>query len=187
PTRRAGRRTPRTAPRRRVRHPRRDFWPRESHLPCTSVKKSEGSAGSAEATSVIRVLGAERVLPPVVGRRVPIGVGDDAVDRAHGWQALLAPRAQLREDDHVDPVVEDGPELRRAVTKARVAVDADRHVDLERRILPLLVALTRLDALGAGTGGHEVSVDGVAGGPDRRRFVTGGVARPYAGGRSGPR
>ena len=46
-----------------------------------------------------------------------------------GSQALVAARAELGDDDHVDAVVEDGAELRRAVADARVAVDADRHVD----------------------------------------------------------
>src|SRR5437899_9535477 len=79
-------------------------------------KVEEGEEGS-----VIGVLRTEGVLPPVVGRRVPVGVGNDAVDGAHGRQALLAPRAELREDDHVDPVVEDRAELWRAVAQARGA------------------------------------------------------------------
>src|SRR5204862_3813627 len=137
------------------------------------------------STSVIRVLRAERVLPPVPGRGLPVGVGDDAVDRADGREALLAARAQLREDDDVDPVVEDGAELRRAVAQARVAVDADRHVDLEGRVLPFLVARTRLHALGTGTGGHEASVDGAFCGPDPEAdalVATGAAGPPCAGG-----
>src|SRR5438552_11673036 len=141
--------------------------PCTTRAPCGPPAAENGSAPGS--TSVIRVLRAERVLPPVVGRRVPVGVGNDAVDRAHGRQALLAPRAELGEDDHVDAVVEDGAELRRAVAQARVAVDADRHVDLERGVLPLLVALTRLDALRTGTGGHEPSVERPPGQAYRRQ------------------
>src|SRR5690606_12288153 len=55
----------------------------------------------------------------------------------------------------VDAVVEDRAELRRAVPQARVAVDADRHLDPQRRVLPLRVALPRRQALAAGGGGHR--------------------------------
>src|SRR4051812_29740450 len=75
------------------------------------------------------------LLPPVVRRRLPVRIVVDAVDRAHR-QALAAARAQLRDDDHVDPVVEDGAELRRAVADARVAIDALRHLDEEGEVLP---------------------------------------------------
>ena len=59
----------------------------------------------------------------------------------HTGEALVAARAQLGDDDHVDAVVEDGAELRRAVADARVAVDA---IDMSMRsgaVLPLRVAL----------------------------------------------
>src|SRR5207253_6674850 len=69
------------------------------------------------------------------------------IDRADGRQALATPGAELRDDDHVDAVIEDGAELRGAVADARVAVDADRHVDHERSDLPLGVALVALQAL----------------------------------------
>src|SRR6266705_2315909 len=46
-------------------------------------KVEEGEEGS-----VIRVLGPEGVLPPVVGRGAPVGVRDDAVDGTDGRQAL---------------------------------------------------------------------------------------------------
>src|SRR5438132_13868497 len=79
--------------------------PCTTSAPCGPPGAENGSAPGS--TSVIRVLRAERVLPPVPGRGLPVGVGDDAVDRADGREALLAARAQLREDDDVDPVVED--------------------------------------------------------------------------------
>ena len=84
----------------------------------------------------------------------PVRIGVDAVDRA-GVDALLAARAQLRDDDHVHPVVEDRAELRRAVPDARVAVDADRHVDHQRRVLPLRVPLAVGDALGSARRCHR--------------------------------
>src|SRR4051812_21034014 len=89
------------------------------------------------------------LLPPVVRRRLPVRIVVDAVDGAHR-QALAAARAELRDDDDVDPVVEDGPELRGAVADARVAVDALRHLDEEGQVLPLGVALTRLETFPAG-------------------------------------
>src|SRR5207248_6505412 len=78
----------------------------------------------------------------------------DAVDRADR-QAFATAGAELGDDDHVDPVVEDGAELRRAVAQAGVAVDALRHLDAEHGQLPLGVALARLHPLLAGAGGHH--------------------------------
>jgi hypothetical protein len=72
----------------------------------------------------VAVIRAERLLPPLVGRRGPGGIGVDAVDRADRGQALAAPGAELGQDDHIDPVIEDRPELRRTVPKAGIAVDA---------------------------------------------------------------
>src|SRR5690348_15287719 len=91
---------------------------------------------------------ASRFGPPLVGGGRPFRIRDDAVDRAHRRKALLAAGTQLRDDDHVDAVVEDRTELRRAMTDARVAIDANRHVDLEGRVLPLRVAFVTLQALG---------------------------------------
>src|SRR2546425_13071625 len=67
--------------------------PCTTNAPCGPPGAENGSA--PDSTSVIGVLRAERVLPPVVGRRVPVGIGDDAVDGADGRQALLAARAEL--------------------------------------------------------------------------------------------
>src|SRR2546430_256922 len=99
----------------------------------TMAAISGGPGGRQTGGGVLRGV---RLSPPVLGggrrRRVFI----DAVDGAHG-NTLAAARAQLRDDDHVDAVVEDGAELRRAVTDARVAVDALRHLDPQDRELPL--------------------------------------------------
>src|SRR3954468_16618253 len=86
--------------------------------------------------------------PPVVRCRLPIRIRDDAVDRAHRRKAFLATGTQLRDDDHVDAVVEDRTELRRTMPDARVAIDANGHVDLEGRVLPLRIAFVTLQALG---------------------------------------
>src|SRR5207302_3207414 len=51
-------------------------------------------------------------------------------------------------------VVEDGPELRWAVAQTGVAIDALRHLDAQRRQLPLGVALPRRDAFLAGPCWH---------------------------------
>ena len=55
--------------------------------------------------SDIRVVEGGR-FPPIVGRRRPVGVLEDAVHRA-GVEALPAPRAELWDDDDVGVVVED--------------------------------------------------------------------------------
>jgi hypothetical protein len=124
--------------------------------PCSASAPCGPPAGEDQASapaitgrvssSAVRVI-VLRLLPPVLGRGFPVGVGVDAVDGA-GVEALVAPRAELRDDDHVHPVVEDRPELRGAVSDARVAVDADRHVDQQRRVLPLRVPLAILEPLG---------------------------------------
>src|SRR3954447_11542125 len=88
----------------------------------------------ASLDSGIRVLRTVGIVPPVIGRGRRFRVFVDAVHRAHR-QALAAAGAQLRDDDHVDPVVEDGAEVRRAVAQAGVAVDALRHLDAQRRQL----------------------------------------------------
>src|SRR2546421_1997615 len=110
--------------------------PWRTRAPCGPPSMLSGSApemiGAVTLASLVGVV-PDGLVPPVVGSRLPVRVGDDAVHRAHRRQALLAARAQLRDDDHVDAVVEDRAELRRAVADARVAIDADRHVDQERR------------------------------------------------------
>src|SRR5437868_6691096 len=107
--------------------------------------------------SGIGVLGPEGLVPPVLGGGRGLGVLVDAVDGTDG-HALAAPRAKLGDHDHVDAVVEDGPELRRAVADAGVAVDALGHLDAQRRQLPLGVALPRLEALLSGCGRHRGKV-----------------------------
>src|SRR5829696_7963810 len=119
--------------------------PCSTRTPTSSPAAENGSAPGITACSGIGVLRAEGLGPPVLGRALPVGVGVDAVHRAR-VEALAAARAQLRDDDDVDPVVEDGPELRRAVPDAGVAVDALRHLDAQGRRLPLRVALALLDA-----------------------------------------
>ncbi len=115
------------------------------------VESSAGVRGMAETLPGGSRCTDRRGAAPATSRRGrgSSRVGVDAVDRA-GVEALVAARAELRDDDHVHPVVEDGPELRRAVPDARVAVDADRHVDEQRRVLPLGVPLAVRDALGPG-------------------------------------
>src|SRR5262249_49874162 len=126
--------------------------PWSTSTPCGPPGADHGSHPAM--TSGIRILSGIGMLPPVVGGGYPVGILDDAVDRAHRGEALAAPRAQLGEDDHVDPVVEDRAELWRAVPETGVAVDADRHVDPEGRRLPLRVALACVDALSTGPGRH---------------------------------
>src|SRR4051812_7407478 len=84
--------------------------PCSTSTPTSSPAAEKGSAPAITSRSDIGVLRAERLRPPLLGRALPIGVGVDAVDRA-GVEALAASRAQLRDDDDVDPVVEDGAEL----------------------------------------------------------------------------
>src|SRR3954452_23956679 len=101
----------------------------------------EGLASGTAATFRldVRIFGAERLFPPVIGRWLPLRVLVDAVDGAHRRKALPAARAELGQDDDVHPVVEDGAKLRRAMAQTRVAVDAFRHLDPERDVLPLRV------------------------------------------------
>src|SRR5262245_36940537 len=110
-----------------------------------------GSAGSA--VGIVE----RRLVPPLLGGGLPVRIVEDAVHRAR-VEALAAARAELRDDDHVDAVVEDGAELGRAVADARVAVDADRHVDVERHVLPLGVPLAIGEALLACPSGHTLKI-----------------------------
>src|SRR4051812_15853683 len=120
--------------------------PCSTRAPCGPPGAENGSAPGRIGASGIGVLRGQRLRPPVVGRRGGLGVLVDAVDGTHGY-ALAAARAQLGDDDDVDAVVEDGAELRRAMTDAGVAVDALRHLDPQRRQLPLRVPFPELDAL----------------------------------------
>src|SRR5437899_2117730 len=81
--------------------------PCSTRAPCGPPEAVKGSAPGNTGDSVIGVLRGERLLPPVLwgGRRFWVLV--DAVDGAHG-NALAAAGAQLGDDDHVDPVIEDG-------------------------------------------------------------------------------
>src|SRR6266508_4631883 len=81
------------------------------------------SSGGGEM-SFVRVV-SRGFVPPVLRTRRPVGVFVDAVDRAR-VEALAAAGAELGDDDHVDAVIEDGAELRRAMTDAGVADDAPR-------------------------------------------------------------
>ena len=56
-------------------------------------------------------------------------INDDAVDRADRRKTLSAARAQLGNDHHVDTEIENRTELRRAMAKAGITIDADSHVD----------------------------------------------------------
>lgn len=100
--------------------------------------------------------------PPGLGRRRPVRVLVDAVDRA-GVDALAATRAQLRDDDHVDAVVEDRAELGRTVPETRVAVDALRHLDTQRRVLPFRVPLPRFQTFRSCRSPHDRRVPGASG------------------------
>src|SRR5581483_5092548 len=104
--------------------------------------------------SGIGILRREGLGPPVLGRGRRLRVLVDAVDRTHG-HAFAAARAELGDDDHVDPVVENGAELVGAVADAGVAVDALRHLDAQGGQLPLRVALPELDSLLARRRGHR--------------------------------
>src|SRR5262249_15062362 len=72
----------------------------------------------SESSGVGVVVG-QGLVPPLggVAGLLPLGERVDAVHRAR-WQTLVAPRAQLGQDHHVGTVVEDRPELRRAVAQA---------------------------------------------------------------------
>src|SRR5690349_1089987 len=84
--------------------------PWHTSTPCGPPGQDWASAPAMTAGSDIRILRAERLLPPVVDGGRPIGVFVDAVDRADRGQTLPAAGAQLGKDDDVDPVVEDRPE-----------------------------------------------------------------------------
>ena len=74
-----------------------------------------GVRGGRSAIGIERALG---VLPPLARGGLPVGVGVDAVHRAHRREALATPAAELGDDDHVDAVVEDRSELRRTMADA---------------------------------------------------------------------
>ena len=71
----------------------------------------------------------------------------NAIDGARR-QALVAARTELRNDDDIDAVVEDGAEGLWAGSKAGIAVDADAHVDHHRWVFPHRIALARFDSEG---------------------------------------
>jgi putative sterol carrier protein len=98
----------------------------------------------------VGIVGREWIRPPVLGRRFGIRIDEDAIDGAHRGKAFSAPGTKLGDDDDVESVVEDGAKLRRAMTKTRIAIDAGRHVDSERRVLPLFVADPVRNPVGSG-------------------------------------
>src|SRR3954466_9959398 len=93
---------------------------------------ARSSGGTEGAEPHVRVVVGQGFLPPVRGHRpgLPVGERVDAVDGA-GRQALVAATAQLGDDDDVGSMVEDGAELWRTVTQARIAVDALEHLDAQ--------------------------------------------------------
>ena len=74
----------------------------------------------------------ERLCPPVVGGGRPRGVFVDAIHRAR-VETLDATGTQFGHDNDIDTVIEDGPKLWWAMTETRVAVDALRHLDAQRK------------------------------------------------------
>src|SRR4051794_11595705 len=138
--------------------------PCSTRAPCGPPGAENGSAPGRIGCSGIGILRREGLGPPVLGRLCRSGILVDAVDRAHR-HALTAARTQLRDDDHIDAVVEDGAELVGAMAYARIAVDALRHLDAQGRQLPLRVALAGLNPLLAcrcrhrtdGTGRHRAA------------------------------
>jgi hypothetical protein len=62
-------------------------------------------------------------------------------------KTLIAPAAQFRDNHHIGTDIEDGSQLRRAMTKARITVDAFRHLDAHRSEFPLRISLVSLNAL----------------------------------------
>jgi hypothetical protein len=88
----------------------------------------------------IGIVRSERILPPLLWGLNWIGIDNDAVHRANRGETLSAAGAQFGNDDHVYPVVEDRPKVRRAVPQTRVAVDARRHINLQRWVFPLGVS-----------------------------------------------
>jgi hypothetical protein len=95
----------------------------------------------------VRVVNAERILPPLARCRLRRWVDNDAIDGANGRKTLAATRTQFRHDDHVKPVIEDGPELRWTMPQTRIAVDAGGHINPERRVLPFFVSDAIHDAI----------------------------------------
>ena len=99
----------------------------------------------------IRVIGCGLV-PPLVRCGIPIGVRMDAINGT-GVKTLITARAQLRDNDDVYLVVEDGSKLLWASPNTGITVDAGVHIDLERWVFPLVFAGTRLKtALSTGLG-----------------------------------
>src|SRR4051794_25920396 len=107
---------------------------------------------------LVGVEAAEGKFPPLVGRGGPLRIGIDAVDGTRG-QALVAAATELRNDHDIGTVVENRAELRWAVPQARVAVDALRHLDANRRVLPFRIALVIRNALESRRSGHGFRVD----------------------------
>src|SRR5436305_8971169 len=120
--------------------------PCNTRAPCGPPAAEKGSAPGRTSGSGIGVLRGVRLGPPVLGRGSRLRVLVDAVDGADG-DTLAAARTELRDDDDVDAVVEDGAELWRAVANAGVAVDALGHLDAKGGQTPLRVSLPRRDAL----------------------------------------
>ena len=73
--------------------------------------KSEPNRRADQWGLLVGVVVAQRVVPPLIGRGTRVRVFKDAVHRTHRGQAFSATRAELRHDDHVDAMVEDGPEM----------------------------------------------------------------------------
>jgi hypothetical protein len=71
------------------------------------------------------------------------------INTVHGAdrKALVAPAAQFRDNYHIGTDIEDGSQLRRAMTKACITVDAFGHLDAHRSKFPLRISLMSLNAL----------------------------------------
>ena len=112
---------------------------------------SHGDCSIARGRSDVRIFFGEWQLPPLLRVALLLLIGErvDAIDGAHR-QTLVAATAEFGHDDHVGTVVEDGAELRRAMSQTSIAVDAFEHLDAYRRVLPLGIASAMLDSVGAG-------------------------------------
>lgn len=64
----------------------------------------------------VGVVAPERMNPPRLLSRAPLGIHDDAVDGTDWWQAFAASAAEFRDDDDIHAVVKDRPKLRWAGT-----------------------------------------------------------------------
>jgi hypothetical protein len=49
----------------------------------------------------VRVIGAERIFPPVIGRGARSRVRKNTINRTNWWQALSTSRTELGHDDYV--------------------------------------------------------------------------------------